>query len=237
MNYYLCVFLIFFCLFFSIKFDIGKNVDVDVDVDIDVFINRRIYAFNRGVDKSVLCPAVAINVNLMPNIFETSVNNFFKNIFECQNIVFFILSVDFNNVLNSLSRFIINTTFGFFGCLDLASKVNFIYKDIDFRIVLYKYGYMKSEYIMVPFVGPGTIKSNISLLVVHIFSPYVYFFDKFFVYCFFEIIRKKSFIIFDSEFFHTSMLDGYTFLKDIYMQNNFYFINFSDEILLEEPSD
>lgn len=231
MNYYVCCLLIFLFLFFGIKFD------DTVDCKVFDFFNRRIYAFNRGVDKIVLDPSVSVYINLTPVIVENSVNNFFKNISEIQNLTFFFLLKDTDGMLNSFSRFVINTTFGFLGFFDLASRVDLFYRYVDLKNLFNKYGYIESTYIMLPFIGPGTIKNNFSLLVAQILNPCFYVLNNFVFYCFFEIVRKKSLIVFDGEFFHKSMFDGYSFLKDIYMQNNFYSGGFESDLFLDEPPD
>lgn len=231
MNYYVCIFLIFLFLFFGIKFD--DTVDYKV---FDSF-NRRVYAFNRGFDKVVLDPSVSIYINLTPVVVENSINNFFKNVSEIQNFTFFFLLKDSDSMLNSFSRFAINTTYGFFGFFDLASRVDLFYKYADLKSLFNKYGYIDSIYIMFPFVGPGTIKNNFSLLFAQVLNPCFYILNNFVFYCFFEIVRKKSLIVFDGEFFHKSMFDGYSFLKDIYMQNNFYSVGFESDLFLDEPPD
>lgn len=231
MNYYLCGFLIFLFLFFGIK------CDEVIDYKSFESFNRRIYAFNRGVDKVVLNPSVTMYVNLTPRRVENGINNFFKNTSEIQNFIIFLILKDFDHAFNSFFRFVINTTFGFLGFMDVASRVNLFYKYVDLKILFNTYGYLESTYMMLPFVGPGTVKNNLSLLVTQALNPYFYILNNFIFYCFFEIVRKKSLIVFDGEFFHRTMFDGYSFLKDVYIQNNFYSGGFESDLFLDEPPD
>jgi len=219
--------ILFLLFFFNFKCENMLNADM-----LESF-NRRMYAFNRGVDRVLLMPSTSFYIDVVPDVIDNGIDNFLKNISECQNFFLNLVTFKLDDLCSGLSRLVINSTFGFCGFVDLSANVNIFYKFFDFNSV---FGFYKSRYMMLPIVGPGTIKSNIYLLFIQLLNPCVYLFDKLFIYYFFEVINKKSQIVFDSDFFHKNMVDGYSFLKDIYMQN-IGFKEIEHDFFLEEPPD
>lgn len=194
-------------------------------------LNRRVYSFNRGIDCILFIPSTSVYVNVVPGVIDDFVGNFFRNSTECQNIVFNLFFYKFDNVINAFSRFLVNSTFGIFGIFDLSKMLNINYQMFDFN---YVFNFSDSKYMVLPVVGPGTIRSHLCLLFIQLLNPYVYFFDKLVIYYFLEILNKKSQLIFDGDFFHNNMIDGYSFLKDAYIQN----IGLrNNNMFLDEPPD
>lgn len=204
-------------VFVFIIFLFGKCFDIKID---DKF-NRRIYAFNRGLDKSFLAPATIIYINLVPNIFDKCFNNFFKNMHNTQDLVYYYLSGGFDFLEKGLYKCVLCSFFGFLGFFDLS----YVFDDNDFyfnfQTFLLKNNIIDRTYMVLPIIGPGMFYFNIGLFLSHFLNPVFYFSDKIFFYYLSEVLIKKSFIFFDSAFFHKKMIDGYIFLKDVYIQNSY----------------
>jgi len=224
------IILFFFILFFS-----GFKTYSFSDNNFFEFLNRRIYSFNRGIDSVLLDKASTIYINIMPKYFKKNFGFFFDNMSEIQNCFNGLILNNVNYFKISFSRFIINSTFGLCGFFDLASSVNIPPNKLEFRDILINFGYNNSSYIFLPVIGPGTLRDDIGLFVTQLFTLQFYFIDKLSIYYFFEIINKKSQILFDSNFFDKNMLDGYSFLKDVFLQNINYKDNKLDNDFLSEP--
>ncbi|MDP2763113.1 MAG: MlaA family lipoprotein [Enterobacteriaceae bacterium] len=203
-------------------------------VDDFEFFNRRIYSFNRGIDKTLIDPATVVYINIIPVFLEKNISNFFKNFSDFQNFTNSLFVFNFNVASVSLSRIFINSTFGLFGFFDLASRVGIEYFRFDFKEVLRFYGYNNSAYMILPIIGPGTVRDNISLIIMQLFVPQFYYFKRLVFYYFFEILYKKSQVSFDSDFFDKNMVDGYSFLKSIYFQNSDYVNNVNGDDFLRD---
>lgn len=214
-------------LFFLVFVLLGKSFEYG---DLD-FLNRRIYSFNRGVDKTLLSPAISFYVDVIPSSADCKISDFVKNVSDFQNFFISVFELNFYLLKSCVSRVFINFDFGLFGFLDIASSANFVYFKLDFKDVLRFYGYNYSNYIVFPVIGPMTIRDVISLFFVQLFVPQFYFLRYLVLYYFFDVVFKRSKIFFDMEFFNSSAIDGYSFLKDIYLQNNNYDI---DELDLYE---
>lgn len=181
-------------------------------------INRRIYAFNRGFDKSFINPIIKIYIRC-PSILDYFMKNFFNNSAKIQNLLFYFLLHDSISKDDYLNTIFFNSYFGLFGIIDMSSHIGLYCDVVDFQKFLFKKKYYKVDYMMLPLIGPGTMYINIGLVFSYLLNPFFYFFDNFVCYYFLEILSKKSFIFFDGSFFHDKMVDGYLFLRDIYIQH------------------
>ncbi len=210
-----CIFIFGLCLFsFELLFLLENKHQA-----VDCF-NRRIYSFNRGVDKILLDPSVVCYMKIMPDFFKKNYNNFFKNIFEIKDISFILFYFNFKINYYKCVRIIINSMFGLFGMYDISCVLGMISCNILYDRFIKCY---KSIFLILPIIGPCTISGIFVLLISQIFNPCLYFIDDVFIYYFFEIINKKSDLMFDGNFFYNTMTDGYAFLKDVYFQNNVFF--------------
>lgn len=205
------------------------------NLKVDDSFNRRLYAFNRGFDKSFLNPNLTIYIKVCPSFLDKGLENFFKTMSEFNNVCFFLIKYNCYNIINSFYRFFLNFYFGFLGFLDVAMFYNKNYVNFDFQAFLFSLKNENIIYMIMPVIGPSTLYFNFGVLISHFLNPFFYFFDCMFFYYFFEILNKKSVVFFDINFFHSVMLDGYTFLKDIYIQNLESVFNLDVDSLFIDP--
>ncbi|HIH2762622.1 MAG TPA: MlaA family lipoprotein [Candidatus Azoamicus sp. MARI] len=214
MKYCLFTFIFFFILFF--------NSDIFNVNSLDV-LNRRVYSFNRGIDKVFLNPCAEIYINVLPNSVSSRINNFFYNICDIQNLFLNLFFFKFEDIDKFFSKVLINSTFGLLGLINLSSNLDLNVKSISFFGMNFFPFIFSKKYIMLPIVGPGFIMYNINLLFFQILNPFFYIFTDVSFFYFFDLIIKKSSVYFDCNFFHSNVLDGYSFLKHVYFQR-FYII-------------
>ncbi|HIH2762939.1 MAG TPA: MlaA family lipoprotein [Candidatus Azoamicus sp.] len=223
----------FFCFLVLFYFCFSKLPDIKID---DSF-NRRTYAFNRGFDKSFLNPILTIYIKVCPSFLDKNFDSFFKTMTEFNNVFFLFIAANFQEIVNNFYRFFLNFYFGFFGFFDFASFYNKNYINFDFQTYLFYSGFKDIVYFVTPIVGPSTLHFNFGLMLSNFINPFFYFFDYLFFYYFLEILNKKSVVFFDVNFFHNVMLDGYIFLKDIYIQNLESIFHFDVDNFLVDPPD
>ena len=85
--------------------------------------NRSIHEFNDKIDVYLLRP-VSVGYSLLPNPIEVGISNILQNSGEPINFTNYILQGEIKNALSSFMRFIINSSFGLLGTIDLADKLN-----------------------------------------------------------------------------------------------------------------
>lgn len=154
-------------LLLSILFSSGcATLDGPPDPD-DPFesFNRSMFAFNEGVDKYAFKPAAKGYNFIMPSIASKGVSNFFSNIDDI--VVFFnqLLQFKLAEATATSARFVFNTTFGLLGLIDVASHMDLPKKNEDFGQTLAVWGLPSGPYMVLPFLGPITVRDTAGLAV------------------------------------------------------------------------
>ncbi|MEY3122936.1 MAG: VacJ family lipoprotein [Nitrosomonas sp.] len=141
-------------------------------------MNRTIFSFNEKLDEFVLEPAARGYRAVVPDPIEMIVGNFFSNIGDVAITANSLLQLKFADAAASSSRVLINTTFGLLGAVDLASHISQV-SDIDiskrnedFGQTLGYYGVGTGPYIVLPMLGPSTMRDAVGMGVDSvIFDP------------------------------------------------------------------
>jgi phospholipid-binding lipoprotein MlaA len=118
-------------------------------------VNRGIYKFNRVADRYVLRPVAKGYRQYTPNEFQVGVHNFFDNLFYPTTIVNGFLQGKFAQGSRDVGRFVINTTLGIVGIMDVATKLGLERNDEDLGQTLGRYGMGEGVYLMLPLLGPS----------------------------------------------------------------------------------
>ncbi|MBF5003667.1 MlaA family lipoprotein [Diaphorobacter caeni] len=127
--------------------------------------NRSIYSFNDGVDRAVLKPVATAYQEVTPKPVRTGVTNFFANLGDAWSFVNNLLQGRGSDALDSMVRFNVNTVFGLGGLLDIASEMRIQRHKQDFGLTLGSWGVKTGPYLVLPFLGPSTIRDTVALPV------------------------------------------------------------------------
>ncbi len=125
--------------------------------------NRQAMKFNEGVDSVVLKPVATVYKKAVPPLVRTGVSNFFGNLSDAWSFVNSLLQFRLQDAEESLARFHINTMFGVFGIFDVASELNIERHKEDFGQTLGRWGVPAGPYIVLPFLGPSTLRDTLAL--------------------------------------------------------------------------
>lgn len=117
-------------------------------------------------------------------------------------------------------RVFINSTFGIGGLIDVASTFGLAPHSNDMGITFAKWGDHKSPFIMVPFIGPSTIRDGFGLMFDCVFTPYFYINPDSVVFGLLALryIDLRSQLL-DTDKLLTDAIDPYTMLRDAYLQH------------------
>ena len=124
-------------------------------------MNRGTFVFNQFFDKYLLSPLAKGYRFVLPGELRTGVRNFFSNLREPWTTINSALQGDLKNTGNSLVRFCLNTTVGLLGIFDVASSVGFEKQKEDFGQTLAVYGLDSGPYLVLPFLGPSTVRDAV----------------------------------------------------------------------------
>jgi phospholipid-binding lipoprotein MlaA len=119
-------------------------------------INRPIFAFNMKADKYVLRPVAKTYADVVPDKVRLGISNFFDNLFYPTTIVNDLLQGKFAQSGKDTLRFVMNSTIGLAGFIDVASTQGLTRNDEDLGQTLGHWGVGQGWYLMLPLLGPST---------------------------------------------------------------------------------
>ena len=125
-------------------------------------LNRDIFIFNEKLDEKLLKPAALTYRKVTPQFARTGVTNFFNNLEEIDTTINQVLQGEIKYAFNDAGRFVINSTIGLFGLIDVASKMGLEKHEEDFGQTLGVWGFDSGPYIMIPFLGPSNPRDLLS---------------------------------------------------------------------------
>ena len=127
-------------------------------------VNQGIFEFNLVADTYVVGP-VAHAYHEVPETGRGMVDNFLTNLGEPANVLNSTLQGDIQAAGTSLWRFILNTTFGFAGLRDFAGENGLKYNEQNFGKTLASYGVGEGPYLVLPVVGPSSVRGTVGKVV------------------------------------------------------------------------
>jgi phospholipid-binding lipoprotein MlaA len=121
-------------------------------------MNRGTHRFNNAVDRAVLKPAAVAYRDYVPRIVRVGIGNVLDNLDYPTTIVNQFLQGKLVDGLKDTGRFVMNTTMGIGGLFDPASDAGLAKNDEDFGQTLGKWGVPSGPYLVIPFLGPSTVR-------------------------------------------------------------------------------
>jgi phospholipid-binding lipoprotein MlaA len=125
--------------------------------------NRAVFSFNDAVDRTVLKPTATAYKNVTPSFVQTGVSNFFGNLSDAWSAVNNLLQGKGQAGMGDVTRVAVNSTFGIFGLLDIASEAGIPKHNEDFGQTLGVWGVPSGPYLMLPLLGPSTVRDTAAL--------------------------------------------------------------------------
>jgi phospholipid-binding lipoprotein MlaA len=123
--------------------------------------NRAVWNFNVAVDQVIVRPVAVGYDRVTPSPVRTGVRNFFSNLRSPVTIINLGLQGRGSDAGGETRRFILNTLFGFAGLIDIASTEDMPKYHADFGQTLATWGWEDSRFLMLPFLGPSTVRDGV----------------------------------------------------------------------------
>lgn len=189
-------------------------------------MNRVIFDFNQFLDSLLVRPAAEIYRNILPEPVRDSIRNFLRNLSTPVILANDLLQGESKRAETTVNRFLINTTLGIAGLIDVAFDMGHPYHDEDFGQTLAIWGAEEGIYIVLPLLGPSTTRDVAGRIVDIFLDPLtyvswnnpdlnVYFYARRGV----EIIDFRSRNIETLDQLKRESLDFYSLIRSIYRQN------------------
>jgi phospholipid-binding lipoprotein MlaA len=183
--------------------------------------NRKVFAFNEGLDEKVLKPVATGYAKVVPQFVRRSVDNFFGNIADAWSAINNVLQAKPEPAMQDVVRVTTNTVFGFFGVLDIASEFGLEHHYEDFGQTLGRWGFGAGAYVVWPLLGPSSVRDSAALPADRWFaSPAVFINDGRWQggLTALQVINTRANLLGASQVLDDIALDKYTFLRDAYLQ-------------------
>lgn len=195
-------------------------------------INRDIHNFNMAFDATVLRPPARVYKAVIPPPVRSGINNAYNNINMLPTIANDLLQADWNYAIKDTWRFLINSTFGVAGFFDVASgPFNLPPHSNDLGLTFAKWGDKQSPYIVIPFMGPSTIRDGFGMMFdFSIFTPYPYLDSDAVIYGLIGLryVDLRSQML-ETDRLIAEAMDKYSFIRDAYLQRRNYLITGQQE--------
>jgi phospholipid-binding lipoprotein MlaA len=127
--------------------------------------NRQVHGFNEGLDEAVVKPVAIAYQDVTPSFLRTGVTNFFGNLSDVWSLVNNVLQLKPKESAETLARVGVNTTIGLAGVLDVATQLNLQKHNEDFGQTLGHWGVPTGPYLVLPLMGPSTLRDTAALPV------------------------------------------------------------------------
>jgi phospholipid-binding lipoprotein MlaA len=185
--------------------------------------NRNVYAVNEAVDKAVFRPIAEVYAFLVPQPIRTCVHNVFVNMTEPWAGFNSLLQERGHDAINTMGRFILNTTFGVAGCIDLASISGQPRIPNDFGVTLGVWGVPSGPYVVLPFLGASTVRDGMAdianlygnqIITIGLINDVPLRNTLWGL----EIVSRREALLPASKMVDSTAIDPYSFIRDAYLQ-------------------
>jgi phospholipid-binding lipoprotein MlaA len=187
-------------------------------------LNRGIYKFNDVADKAVIKPVATAYKAVAPTPVRKGINNFFSNLNSITTVFNDLLQFKFTSAFTDAGRFVINSTFGIAGIFDVASMDKIAIHKEDFGQTLGFWGVGNGAYLVLPFLGPSSLRDVTGLMFDKSTTDPVNYLHNIGEVRLHNQIRiaqfidKRTDLLVVSDLVDEASLDPYAFMRDAYLQ-------------------
>jgi phospholipid-binding lipoprotein MlaA len=187
-------------------------------------INRGVYKFNDVTDKALLKPVATAYKKVTPSPIRRGFSNFFNNLNSITTVLNDILQLKFANAFTDAGRFVINSTFGLAGFIDVAGMDNIAQNREDFGQTLGHWGVGNGPYLVLPFLGPSTLRDTSGLAFDTVTTDpitYTHNIGEIRLHNQLraaQILDRRTQLLEAGDLVDDAALDPYSFVRDAYLQ-------------------
>ena len=186
-------------------------------------LNRGIYGVNDATDRVLIKPLARDYRAVVPNFARRGVSNFFDNLVTPRSSLNNFLQGKPGRGFSDIGRFVMNSTFGVGGLFDVATSAGLEATDEDFGQTLAVWGVGAGPYVVLPMLGPRTLRDTIAMPVDFLADP-LYHYDETSVkdkLRVLQIVNLRARLLAADALLEESN-DPYITLRESYLQNREY---------------
>ncbi len=179
--------------------------------------NRKIFGFNDFVDRYAITPAAKGYQWITPQWLDDTVTRFFSNLGDIGDSINYVLQWRWGEAGSNLGRFTVNTTLGIAGLFDVASRMDLNNSDTNLDVTLGRWGVPSGPYLVLPILGPSTVRDTGTLYPRSYLWPPTYIEDdltRYSVAALYGVDLRADLM----ELERNIVGDRYTFIRNAYLQ-------------------
>ncbi|WP_186223042.1 MlaA family lipoprotein [Burkholderia gladioli] len=182
--------------------------------------NRTMYKFNDTVDTYALKPVAKGYQWAVPQPVRDSVTNFFSNIGDVYIAANNLVQLRIADGVGDIMRVVINTVFGVGGLFDVATVAKLPKHTADFGLTMGHYGVPSGPYVVLPFLGPSTVRDTAGLAVDYAGNPLTYVSPDALSWSLFgvNLINTRANLLGAGDVLDAAAIDKYSFVRNAYLQ-------------------
>jgi phospholipid-binding lipoprotein MlaA len=190
-------------------------------------LNRTVFTFNDKVDQYALKPVAQAYVRALPQPVQDSVTNFFSNIGDVYTAANDLLQLKITDGVEDVMRVAINTVFGVGGLFDVATVARLPKHTADFGLTLGHYGVPPGPYLVLPLLGPSTVRDTAGMLVEFEADLTTYIQPIWVRTTLYgvRVVSVRASLLGAGDLLAGAALDKYSFVRDAYLQRRQYLIS------------
>jgi phospholipid-binding lipoprotein MlaA len=183
-------------------------------------LNRKVFWFNDHLDMYVIEPAAKGWDFVLPKRVQTSVGNFFANLRFPINTVNNLLQGKVQYAATDVGRFVVNTTVGAAGFFDPARSFGLQPRVEDFGQTLGVWGVRPGPYLVLPILGPSTLRDGAGILVDYPLTITPFFVDWYYLFAArtVEVVNFRASVLDSAQQAKEASLDYYSLVRNAYLQ-------------------
>ncbi|QEP45149.1 VacJ family lipoprotein [Ectothiorhodospiraceae bacterium BW-2] len=188
-------------------------------------MNRTLFAFNSVVDSHLMQPVARGYKAVTPGFVDTGITNFFNNLDEISVMANNLLQLKPTQALMSGGRFVANSTIGLLGLVDVATPMGLIAHDEDFGQTLAVWGVGSGPYLVLPFLGPSTLRDGSATVIEWAVEPRLeeeLLEGSRYSLLALNIVDTRADLLPLTDSMQRTGGDGYTFMREAYLQRRSY---------------
>jgi phospholipid-binding lipoprotein MlaA len=193
--------------------------------------NRQMYQVNTAIDRVTLKPLATAYRSVTPRIARKGIHNAVQNLEEPWTMINAALQAKPRVLFNSMGRFLVNSTFGFAGLRDQATKWGVQRQKEDFGQTLAVWGVPSGPFLILPLLGPSTPRDGVGFAANFFFDPVsIALTDNVSAYASYgrtavELVNLRTNLLTTVDPLLNDSADPYVVLRSAYLQNRTYEIN------------
>lgn len=183
-------------------------------------MNRRVYQFNDAVDTMAIKPAAEIYAKVLPSFVRTGIHNFLGNLSDVWSMANSAMQLKGQATAETFMRINVNTFLGLGGLLDVASEMRLEKRKEDFGQTLGYWGVKPGPYLVLPLLGPSTLRDTLATSVDFKGEPSRIFTDEATrnSLSVTRVLDVRADLLNTVDVIKAASLDPYTFVRDGYLQ-------------------